>query len=210
MMYDLNAAFHRFIPGEAFAAPPFSTVRGRPSIRLVEDKNPDSCLTVLDVPASLVVLKADKFMPLLLKKTDRDGITHHGTAFFIPETGASKRADYILIDSQSKNIVFLEMKGATEFEENIQCQLVGATAVLDYIRHVGANFLALDFKDFLGADYRRFYAGACHTGYSFRKRPTKPKAEGGGESARNFRRFSHCREIQFRTLCGGKIPSGLS
>lgn len=206
MMNDLNAALRRFIPEEAFAATSLSTIRGKAGIRLVEDKNPDSILTVLDVPANLVALKADKFMPLLLNKTDRDGITHHGTSFFIPETGASKRADYILIDSQLKHIVFLEMKGATEGEANIRSQLVGATAVLDYIRHVGANFLALDFKDFLGADYRRFYAGACHTGYSFRKRPTRPKVEGGGESARNFRRFSHCREIQFRTLCGGKIP----
>ena len=207
-MDGMNATLQRFIPKEAFVDQISQMFHGKPSIRLVEEQNPNSYLTIIDVPPDLVVLKADKFMPLLFRKTDRDGITHHGTSFFIPETGASRRADYILIDSQSKakHIVFIDMKGDSKGEAHIQSQLVGATAVLDYIRHVGSNFLGRDFSEFLGADYGRHYIGACHTGYSFRKRPTRPKIEGGGESASNFRRLSHCREIQFRTLCGGRIP----
>lgn len=207
-MDSLNDQLHSFLDDKAFADPVGKVCYGKKSLVFSEKGQAGSDFTVIDVPDNLVVLKGDRFMPLLIERMETGGRQYRGSAFFKEDSGAAKRADFILLDEKGKNVVFLELKSGTETEVHIQSQLVGAHAVLDYIRRVGAHLLGLNWESFLGKDFSYHFAGACKTSFSIRKRRTRPQVSGGGDSAKYFRKFSGCSEIHYRTLCGASIASG--
>lgn len=207
-MDTLDDQLRSFLKDQAFAAPAKKVAYGKDCLVLSEKGQPGSDLTVIDVPDNLVVIKSDQFMPLKVEKIECEGRQYRGPSFFKDGTGASDRADFILIDENGKHVVFLELKSGNETEEHIVAQLVGAHAVLDYIRRVGAHCLGLSRDDFLGKDFSVHFAGACNTSYSIRKRPTRPRVAGSGESAKRFRKFSGCDKIHYRTLCGASIAAG--
>ncbi len=186
----------------AFVSPEKKTRKGLPCILLQEAKNEDSQLLLINVPDDIVVLKGDSFMPLLLEKTEKDGRHYRGTSFFRYETGASKRADFILLDVAGRKVVFLELKSSKETEEYIQAQLVGAHAVLDYVRRVVAHHHGLRLEEFIGKGFSLRFAGICKIGYALRKRTTKFQISGRGDSAQNFLRISGTSELHYHMLCG--------
>ena len=139
-MMETSVSRLRAIVADAAIFSPVKQVRnGQPCILLQEEKNPNSKLLVIGVPDDLLVLRADRFVPLLLEKTENDGRHFRGTSFFRDGTGAGKRADFILFDMAGKRVIFLEIKASKESEEHIKAQLAGAHAVLDYIRRVAAH-----------------------------------------------------------------------
>ena len=204
----LDVQLRSFLDEKAFAEPVRVVSHGKNCLVFSETGQKGSDFTVIDVPDGLVVIKGDRFMPLLLEKIENNGRQYRGPTFFKEGSGASKRADFILLDENGKHVVFLELKSGQETEEHIQSQLVGAHAVLDYIRRVGSHLLGMSWELFLGKDYSYHFAGACRTSYSIRKRRTRPQVSGGGDSAKHFRKFSGCSAIHYRTLCGASIAAG--
>lgn len=202
MMSTTVSRLRTTVADAAFLTPLRKTKNGQPCILLQEEKNPDSQLLVIGAPEDLLILRADKFVPLLLERTDRDGCHFHGTSFFKDGTGAGKRADYILLDMAGKHVIFLELKAAKEPEEDIKSQLAGAHAVLDYIRRVAAHHHNLNPNEFVGPDFSLRFVGMCKTGYAIRKRPTKFYTTGRGNSVNDFLRFSGTSEIHYSQLCG--------
>lgn len=208
MMDTLDEQLRSFLKDQVFAVPAKKVAYGKDCLVFSEKGQPGSDLTVIDVPDNLVVIKSDRFMPLKIEKFECEERKYRGPSFFKDGSGASHRADFILIDENGKHVVFLELKSGTETEEHIISQLVGAHAVLDYIRRVGAHCLGLSRDDFIGKGFSYHFAGACNTSYSIRKRTTRPQVAGSGENAKHFRKFSGCSEIHYRTLCGASISSG--
>ncbi|MBP5544138.1 MAG: hypothetical protein ILM98_08680 [Kiritimatiellae bacterium] len=202
MMATDAARLRTVVADAAFLSPLKKNKNGQPCILLQEEKNPDSKLLVIGAPEDLLILRADKFVPLLLEKTDRDGYHFHGTSFFRDGTGAGKRADYILFDMTGKHVIFLELKASKESEEHIKAQLAGAYAVLDYIRRVATHYHNLNQNEFIGPDFSLRFVGMCKTGYAIRKRPTKFTTTGRGKSINDFLRFSGTSEIHYSQLCG--------
>ena len=205
-MMSATASYLRAdIADAAFLSPQRKNKNGQSCILLEEEKNPDSKLLVIGAPEDLLVLRADKFFPLLLEKSERDGCHFYGTSFFKDGTATGKRADYILFDMTRKFVIFLELKASTESEECIKSQLAGANAVLDYIRRVVAHRHNLGQNEFVGSDFSLRFVGLCKTGYAIRKRRTKFHATGRGDSANNFLRFSGTSEIHYKQLCGRSV-----
>ena len=208
MMDTLDEQLRSFLKDQVFAVPTKKVAYGKSCLVFSEKDQAGSDLTVIDVPDNLVVIKSDRFMPLKVEKIESDGRQYRGPSFFKDGSGASDRADFILFDENGKHVVFLELKSGAETEDHIVSQLVGAHAVLDYIRRVGAHCLGLAHDDFIGNGFSFHFAGACKTSYSIRKRTTRPRVLGSGESAKHFRKFSGCGEIHYRTLCGASIAAG--
>ena len=130
-MDSLNDQLRSFLDDKAFANPVSKVCYGKQSLVFSEERQAGSDFTVIGVPDGLVVIKGDRFMPLLLEKIENNGRLYRGPTFFKEGSGASKRADFILLDEDGKQVVFLELKSGQETEEHIQSQLVGAHAVLD-------------------------------------------------------------------------------
>ena len=197
-MSSLGEQLHSIIDDKVFAKLDETEVDGEKCLVLSESGQPNSQVTLLAIPDNLIVLKSDMFMPVLLenpKRLSRGGM-YQGPSFFKQGSGAGKRADYILLDENAKRVVFWELTEGSKSRKEIQAQLTGAHAVLDYIRRVVAHFLGMDFELFIGRGFSYHFAAACKTSYSMRKRNTQfhPQVNGSGNSEENFKKFSgYCR-----------------
>lgn len=199
---SLREQLYSIIDDNAFVLLEEKEVNGLKSLLFSEEKKTDSSVTVLGIPDNLIVIKSDRFQPILQQNPSAlasKGM-YKGYSFFKQDSGAGKRADYILLDEDGKRIVFLELSTGSKSGTKVKFQLVGAHAVLDYIRRVGAHFFGLDFEEFIGKDYTYRFVGALKTSYSIRKRNTKfqPQVNGSGINEKDFMRFSGHSKLYFQ------------
>lgn len=178
------------------------------TVVLTEPLVKGSQLKILGVPPDCNIIRSDKFLPIFLESTHQTksgNLKFNGRPFFLSGTKAGARADFIIVDWRGRNVVFIEMKSRSESMDDIKCQLVGAEAVLEYIRHVGARFKRIKEKDFIGEAFRRHFVVAKNTDMKGRKRPTKYPGISGGLTLDNPLEISHADQVYFRNLCS--LPS---
>ena len=203
---SLSEQLHSIIDDGAFPTLEENEEDGQKNLVFSENGKPNSNVTVIGVPNNLIVVKGDRFMPVLIDPR-KGGTLYQGPAFFKQDSGTGKRADYILLDEDGKRVVILELSEGSKTGKTVRFQLVGTHAVLDYIRRVGAHFFGLDFEEFVGKDYTCRFVGALQTSYSIRKRNTKFQSQvnGTGISEEDFMRFAGYSKLYFREFFKNSI-----
>lgn len=114
---------------EGALVPPVTEAGNKWTVHLTEPSCPDSHVTIHNLPRNSIVIRGDAWpSPARIFKSD---------------TGARKRADFILVSAQSETltIVYIEMKrrkggGKTEAIQ----QLKGARCLMDYCQSIGKRF----------------------------------------------------------------------
>ena len=115
-------------------------------VTLEEPTQPESRVTINNVPDDAVCIKADCIdMRQLFGDTDR---------------GECKRADYLLFSESKKCILIIELKKTKDAWSNICQQLHGASCLARYCGEVGKTFWRA--RDFLQG-YRHCFVSICHT-----------------------------------------------
>lgn len=94
---------------------------------LDEPKQPDSSITIVNLPHDCVVVNVDRF----------DGSAH----VFNCDTGICKRADYALISESTKSVLYIELKSSLSYlRKDIVHQFVGAQCFIYYCKQVAGRF----------------------------------------------------------------------
>lgn len=120
-------------------------------VSLCEPQEKGSKVIIRSMPDDAIVIKADKF-------ESPDGI-------FQGNQGECKRGDYVIISSEKKSIIYIEMKKSGCSFSHIVKQLTGSKCFVKYCQEIGKSFWKKN--DFLD-NYSHFYVSITHTTISKR------------------------------------------
>ncbi len=142
-----------------------------PLVKLTEDNQQKKYEIIINnTPPNLIVVKSDKFP---LASTPR---------FFNGERGECRLADYVLIDTTNKKIIYVELKEAAHANgKDIADQLKGAYCLIQYCKAIVKQYW--DEPTFL-KDYHEIFV-CFNLAKSFNQQK-KTKDESRGSSADNF------------------------
>ena len=152
---------------------------------LKEEKGKCYFLDVLNIPEDTVVIKSDAFPD-----------TRH---FFQGTYGENKRADFILVSTIKKRIVFIELKaGKAGAESELEGQLKGAMCLMDYCRLLGEAFLKK--RTFLAKSrYQYRFVSICNLSIS--KKPSRSeKTKAKHDTPEKMLKLSSPHHVQFGQL----------
>lgn len=127
----------------------------QPRVLLKEESVTDSSATLKRLPSDAVVIALDKYFPAQKQ-------------IFSGNHGECRRADYLIISSSLKRILYIEMKKTRGNPRDISQQLQGAHCFCVYMQQIGKSFWKK--KDFLDG-YQHYFLSIKQTGKST-KRPT--------------------------------------
>ncbi|MBX3639536.1 MAG: hypothetical protein KF888_03355 [Nitrosomonas sp.] len=99
---------------------------GKSLVKLCEPQTTDSIATIRNLPSDAMVIKIDVFR-------SPDDVFNGGK-------GECKRADYVIISSEKKCIIYIEMKRTKDEWNQIVKQLTGAQCFIRYCQEVGKEF----------------------------------------------------------------------
>lgn len=133
---------------------------GKLLIRLSEPQSSDSTATIRNLPADALVIKVDTFCP--------------PNDIFNGENGECKRADYVIISTEKKCIIYIEMKRKKDGWKQIVKQLLGSQCFVKYCQEVGKNFW--NENEFLNG-YKSRFISIGHTSIAKRKTRITRNAE---------------------------------
>ncbi len=105
---------------------PLQNDYGKPFVELAESKALDSSATIHNVPSDVIVIKVDAFQ-------SPDSI-------FCGKNGECKRADYVIVSTEAKRILYVEIKRRKDSWDQIVKQLTGAECFVKYCREIGKSF----------------------------------------------------------------------
>ena len=114
---------------------------------LVETGQPDSQVTICNVPDDAVCIKAD------------EGIDLRGF-FGNTARGECKRADYLLFSESRRCVLIIEIKRTKDRWSQVCQQLHGASCLASYCQKIGQTFWR--DRGFLN-DYQHCFASISHT-----------------------------------------------
>lgn len=133
---------------------PLQQEYGKTIARLIEPQAPDAIATIRNLPSDALVIKTDAF-------PSPDSI-------FNGSKGECKRADYVIISTEKKCMLFIEIKRTKDEWAQIVKQLIGAQCLMKYCQEIGKSFWKeAGFLD----GYRSRFISIGHTGIA--KRPTR-------------------------------------
>ena len=131
--------------------------------------------TIRNIPQDAIAIKVDKFPA--------------PSEFYRGGKGENKRADYIIISEQNKNILYIELKKKKGKRSDIISQLKGATCVLSHCREVAKQYWGKDyFLDKYQQKYIVVYVEKIKKTRIQAKRPTSI-SNGSYNSPDNFLRI---------------------
>jgi hypothetical protein len=157
---------------------------GKLFIKLCEPQAPDSSATIRNLPADAVVIKVDTFR-------SPDNV-------FNGEHGECKRADYVIISSEKKCIIYIEMKRTKGEWNQIVKQLLGAQCFIKYCQEVGKRFW--NENEFLN-DYKNRFISIGHTSIAKKKtRITRNAAQ--HDTPNRTMKIDWPNNLQFNQLAG--------
>jgi hypothetical protein len=133
---------------------------GKLLVKLCEPQAPDSSVTIRNLPADAIVIKVDAF--------------NSPDAIFKGEKGECKRADYIIISTEKKCILYIEIKRTKHGWEQIVNQLKGAECVVKYCQEIGKSFW--NENSFL-TGYKSRFISVGHTSLAKKKTRITRNAE---------------------------------
>lgn len=134
------------------AVAPIQEEYGKLFVDLEEPQTSDSRTTIRNLPSDSLVIKVDSFR-------SPDCIFNGGN-------GECKRADYVIISTKRKCILYIEIKRTKEGWSQIVKQLMGAQCFISYCREIGKTFWSK--RDFLEG-YRNRFISIGHTSIAKRK-----------------------------------------
>ena len=181
-MDSVKQILSRLITPSAFVEVDYSGRYG--SAILKEPQCEDSQIDLRGIPKDTLIIDVDSFP----KTKD----------FFMDKSGYAKRADYIIVDTQAKNIIYLEMKRASALDgrEGLQRQVAGAAAIMYYCQKV---FVLMNNKQAFLKDFKEHFVAVLHT--SLKKRGTKPKSfNGSGESVEELKTIQYPTKLHYKML----------
>ena len=123
---------------------------------LDEPQEPDSVVTLRNMPDDAFVIKVDQFSA--------------PNNVFKGSHGECKRADYVIISPEKKRIIYIEIKREKDVWDSIVKQLMGAECFVKYCREIGKTFW--NENSFLN-DYESRFVSIGHTGRSIPKQKTR-------------------------------------
>lgn len=104
---------------------------GKRIIVLDEPKQPNSSVTIVNLPDDSIVVNVDKF----------EGSAH----VFECDLGICKRADYALISESTKSVLYIELKSSSSsLRKDIVHQFIGAQCFITYCKEVVRKFWKID------------------------------------------------------------------
>jgi len=153
------------------------------TVVLKEEGVRGSEVCIRNIPTDSVVIKADNFPA--------------PTKFFNGEQGECKRADFIIISTEKKVIIYIELKAGQKSGCYIVKQLKGASCLVSYCQEIAKQFWNKD--DFL-AGYQQRYIGLTHL--SINKRSSRLKLAELHDSPDSFLKISspNKKYLQFQEL----------
>jgi hypothetical protein len=160
----------------------------KPRVMLQERQCPDSSASICNLPSDAMVINVDAF------SSPND--------IFIGSKGECKRADYVIISSKKKCILYIELKRINDNFGQIVRQLKGAECFLKYCQEIGKSFWK--DKNFLNA-YKHRFISITHTSIS--KRPTRITNTIIHDTPENALKLAWPKDIQFNELIGWPTTS---
>ncbi|WP_297445178.1 hypothetical protein [Acidiferrobacter sp.] len=160
--------------------------RGKKYVELSEPQQPNTVVTVMGLPNSVIVIKADMF-----RSPD---------AVFKGCQGECKRADFVIVadTGTKKRILCIEMKTKKGPGKEVIQQLAGAKCFIVYCQEVGKCFW--NTKDFL-EDYSFRFVSITRT--SLPKRRTRIERSGDThDRPEKMLKISYPGRLQFEHLAG--------
>jgi len=158
----------------------------KPSILLIEDSSPDSCVEIAGLPDNAIVIKIDAFSD-----------PGH---FFCNERGECRRADFAIVaeEGSKKRVLIIELKRTNAQGNHLTQQFKGARCVMAYCEEVARQFY--DCKELLhGFEYR--YVSFCRT--NIRKTKTRIKQNSNNHNKpHRFLKISHPSRVEYNHLVG--------
>ncbi len=152
-------------------------------VDLREPKEPDSMVTIENMPEDALVIKADVF--------------HSPDSVFKGSKGECKRADYVIISETKKRIIYIEMKRTSDEWNKIVKQLMGAQCFISYCQEIGRAFW--EDRDFL-CKYENRFINIRHTGSVKRKPTYETPCTGLHDVPDNAMKVSYAKSIQFNRI----------
>lgn len=123
---------------------------------LDEPQSPDSMVKIRDLPLDALVIKVDQF------RSPED--------IFNGTKGECRRADYVIISSEKRCILYIEVKRTKDKWHKIVQQLRGAECFVKYCQEIGKSFWKE--SSFLACYKHRFVSISC-TSISIDKKKTQ-------------------------------------
>ncbi len=153
---------------------------GKQKLELIEPME-NYMVTIANVPADTIAIKIDKFPT--------------PDALFSCSRGECRRADYAIVSTESKVIVFIELKRRKSSEREIIGQLSGAQCVISYCREIGKKFWnQSNFLD--GYEYR--FVSIGHIGIA--KQPTRTKPTSQHDAPERMMKIAAPHYLQFKQM----------
>lgn len=157
----------------------------KPRVILREPKVKDSEACVARLPKDALVINVDKF------KSPGD--------IFNGSKGECKRADFVIISSEKKYILYIELKRTKDEHKGIVKQLKGAQSFIGYCREIGKNFWEKD--DFLKGYKHRFVSiGHSRGAEKRRTRITRPASI--NDTPDKALKVDYPKKLEFNMLVG--------
>jgi hypothetical protein len=152
-------------------------------VQLSEEIKKDEKYSVIifNIPTESMVIKIDHFPA--------------PKSIFSGSKGECRRADYAIISTEKKVIVFIELKKTKSLKEDIIKQLMGAQCVMVYCREMGKVFWKKhDFLD--GYEYRFVSIGQI----GIAKRPTRSKKHDKHDTPEKMMKITSPHRLEFNHL----------
>lgn len=128
------------------------TEYGKPYITLREPQEADSSATIRGIPEDTLIIKIDAI--------------YSPDKIFNGKRGECTCADYVLISSQKKCIVYVEMKKTKGSRAHIEQQLLGAQCFIEFCTTIGRKFWCNE--NFL-TNYKSRFVSIGHTSIAKKK-----------------------------------------
>ena len=132
----------------------------KPMVKLCEQQASDASVTIRNLPSDALVIKVDAFR-------SPDGV-------FNCSNDECKRADYAIISTEKRCIIYIEMKRTKDGWSQIVKQLLWAQCFITYCQEIGKVFW--EEKGFLKG-YKNRFISIGHTSISKRKTRITRNAE---------------------------------
>lgn len=153
-------------------------------VRLSEPQAPDSSATIRNLPADAMVIKVDAF-----RSPD---------VIFNGKNDECKRADYVIISTEKKCIIYIEMKRTKGEWDQIVKQLLGSQCFVKYCQEIGKNFW--NENGFLDG-YKSRFISIGHTSIAKRKTRITRNAE-RHDTPEKAMKIDWPHHLQFNQLAG--------